>query len=134
MASRHCDVPCFVPPHPSILAKIKADLLGAQDTGYVEAIKSVFDTLHGEKGIPGMNDGTIFSRSHYAEPTSVMAMGNAALERIPLRGTIRHASQPRWRDVSRLLTCQGHHRSRRITRCQIVSWRQAANGRFVVLH
>jgi immune inhibitor A len=46
--------------------------------------------LRGEKGIPGMNDGTIFPRSHYEQPTSIMAMSTSALKRKPLRGTLRY--------------------------------------------
>jgi immune inhibitor A len=89
MAHLHCIMPCSVPPHPELLSRTKTDLLrqkGPVDAGFNKKISTV---LRGEAGVPGMNDGTIFPRSHYAQPTSIMAMSNAALERRPLRGVIR---------------------------------------------
>ncbi|KAH7089752.1 M6 family metalloprotease domain-containing protein [Paraphoma chrysanthemicola] len=89
MAPRHCDMPCSVPPHPDLLARFKSDLARAQSTNDDRSIKKAAKMLHGEKGMLGMNDGTIFPRSHFSQPSSIMVMGNAALERAPLRGTIR---------------------------------------------
>jgi immune inhibitor A len=89
MAHQHCIMPCSVPPHPELLARMKTEVLGAKGETDIKATKKALKILHGEKGVPGMNDGTIFPRSHHAQPISVMAMGNDALERKPLRGNIR---------------------------------------------
>jgi immune inhibitor A len=92
MAHQHCDMPCSVPPHPRLLARTKANLLSTEAATSTEAEKNAAKILVGEKGMPGMNDGTIFPSSHYTPPKSIMAMTNAGLERKPLRGTIRYAS------------------------------------------
>jgi immune inhibitor A len=89
MAHQHCNMPCSVPPHPRLLANSKISLSTVGTAASTEAVRKAANILNGEKGIPGMNDGTIFPRSHFTPPKSVMAMGNAALERKPLRGTIR---------------------------------------------
>jgi immune inhibitor A len=89
MAHHNCNAPCFVPPHPELLARTKVGILNAENPAEAKADKKASSVLHGEKGVPGMNDGTIFPRSHYAEPTSIMEMSNAALKRNPLRGTVR---------------------------------------------
>jgi immune inhibitor A len=85
-------MPCSVPPHPRLLAKTKTSLLTTDGAANTEVTRKVASILAGEKGIPGMNDGTIFPRSHYTPPKSVMAMSNAALDRKPLRGIIRYIS------------------------------------------
>jgi immune inhibitor A len=89
MAHQHCNKPCSVPPHPELLTRTKTRLL--QHTGLKDAAfnKEISTILRGESRVPGMNDGSIFPQSHYAQPTSIMAMSNAALERRPLRGVIR---------------------------------------------
>jgi immune inhibitor A len=89
MASHCSDMPCPVPPHPELLARIKTEALRAQGSSDTKASRKSSSIIHGEKGVPGMNDGTIFPKSHYTQPTSIMAMSNAALERKPLRGNIR---------------------------------------------
>ncbi len=76
-----CSGPCFVPPHPDLLARTKAQALRSKEN-------SGKPLLH-QGRIPGMNDGTIFPKSHYEHPTSVMGMSAAALDRTPLRGVIR---------------------------------------------
>lgn len=89
MAHHNCNAPCFVPPHPGLLARTKVGILNASNPAEARADKKASSVLQGEKGVPGMNDGTIFPRSHYTEPTSIMAMSNEGLIRNPLRGTVR---------------------------------------------
>ncbi|OAL01747.1 M6 metalloprotease [Phaeosphaeriaceae sp. SRC1lsM3a] len=89
MAHQHCNAPCSVPPHPDLLTRTKVEALTTNNASATEPEKKASRTLRGEKGIPGMNDGTIFPRSHYEQPTSIMAMSNGALKRKPLRGTLR---------------------------------------------
>ncbi|KAF2471430.1 M6 metalloprotease [Lindgomyces ingoldianus] len=92
MAPRHSDVPCFVPPHPDLLARQKMELLKVQGTANENSVKSRTHSLvMGDKRLPGLNDGTIFPKSHFDKPVSVMAMSNAALERAPLAGAIKVA-------------------------------------------
>lgn len=90
MAHQHCNAPCSVPPHPDLLTRTKVEALTTNNASATEPEKKASRTLRGEKGIPGMNDGTIFPRSHYEQPTSIMAMSNGALKRKPLRGTLRY--------------------------------------------
>lgn len=92
MATQHFNPPCSVPPHPDLLARTKAELLRAQGANDVEAVKKASIILNGERGVPGMNDGSIVPRSQYSQPASVMAMSAAALKRKPLRGAIRYES------------------------------------------
>jgi immune inhibitor A len=73
-----------------LLAITKAGLLSAEGAANAEAANKPAKIINGEKGVPGMNDGTIFPRSHHTPPKSIMAMSNAALGRKPLRGTIRY--------------------------------------------
>lgn len=91
MAHQHCSEPCPVPPHPSLLARTKVAALATNNVSKAEPDKQTSRVLRGEKGIPGMNDGTIFPRSHYEQPTSIMAMSTGASKRKPLRGTLRYA-------------------------------------------
>ncbi|KAF2271922.1 M6 metalloprotease [Westerdykella ornata] len=92
MAPRHCTEPCFVPPHPDLLAKARTESLTSQGTVDQAVFKKKTSRLfNGERRIPGMNDGTIFPPSHFKEPTSIMAMSTAAAERAPLRGNIKVA-------------------------------------------
>jgi len=90
MAPRHSDTPCFVPPHPDLLARTKNAALKVQ--GNVNTGGNIKTTMHGlggERRFPGMNDGTIFPKTHFKKPTSIMAMSNAALERTPLSGALK---------------------------------------------
>jgi immune inhibitor A len=93
MAPRHCDTPCFVSPHPNVLAKAKLQALRFQGNADVGDIKKAKSFLTAERRIPGLNDGTIFPKSHFEQPVSVMAMSTAALDRTPLRSTIRYVYQ-----------------------------------------
>jgi immune inhibitor A len=113
MAPRHNSTPCFVSPHPDALAKARLQVLRSQrssrsssgssnrssiatastansvnaDTN--DALEKARRFLATERQMPGLNDGTIFPKSHFEESVSLMAMGSAALERTPLRSVIR---------------------------------------------
>ena len=91
MAPRHSDTPCFVPPHPDLLARTRAEALKVQGGANQDKVnaKAILHDLGGERRFPGMNDGTIFPKSHFKKPTSIMAMSNAALERTPLQGALK---------------------------------------------
>ncbi|KAF2801924.1 M6 metalloprotease [Mytilinidion resinicola] len=92
MAPRHSDAPCFVPPHPDLLARTRTAALKVQGTANERSFKATaHDLIGGERRLPGMNDGTIFPQSHFAQRTSIMAMSNAALERTPLSGALKVA-------------------------------------------
>jgi immune inhibitor A len=110
MAPRHNSTPCFVSPHPDALAKARLQVLRSQRSSKISSNRSSIATastansvnadtndalekarrfLATERQMPGLNDGTIFPKSHFEESVSLMAMGNAALERTPLRSVIR---------------------------------------------
>jgi immune inhibitor A len=110
MAPRHNSTPCFVSPHPDALAKARLQVLRSQRSSKSSSNRSSIATastansvnadtndalekarrfLATERQMPGLNDGTIFPKSHFEESVSLMAMGNAALERTPLRSVIR---------------------------------------------
>jgi hypothetical protein len=89
MAPRHCDQPCFVCPHPDLLAKVNNQALHVQGAANVQAAKQAINFVGAKRNLPGLNDGTIFPKSHYSRPTSIMEMSTAALARESLRGTIR---------------------------------------------
>jgi len=81
---------CAVPPHPDLLARQKHAFLKVQGTKDEAAFRKAFKPMDVTGNIPGQNDGTIFPPSHYkgAKP-SITAMSRAALERTPLRGTLK---------------------------------------------
>jgi immune inhibitor A len=107
MAPRHNSTPCFVSPHPNALARARLQVLRSErssrsrssiatastansvnaDTN--DALEKARRFLATERQMPGLNDGTIFPKSHFEESVSLMAMGSAALERTPLRSVIR---------------------------------------------
>lgn len=92
MAPRHSDIPCYIPPHPDLLARTRTAALKVQGSVNIGGnVKAIVHGLGGERRFPGMNDGTIFPKSHFEKPTSIMAMSNAALERTPLSGAINVA-------------------------------------------
>lgn len=89
MAPRHSEKPCFVAPHPDLIARRKAGAaLTVQGVAGAQASigASVFPPRH---SVPGLGDGLIFPEEHYTEPTPISVMKTAALDRAPLRGTIR---------------------------------------------
>lgn len=93
MAPRHSEEPCFVPPHPDLLASLRNDAFKVQGFKGEGIFKNKARTLIGqERRLPGMNDGTIFPKSHFDRPTSIMAMSKSALERAPLSGSIKYVS------------------------------------------
>ena len=87
---------CAVPPHPDLFARQKAELLkvqGVDDSAtfkksvHSQALKQA--SKDGSSHILGLNDGTIFHRSHFDKPVSVKTLSRAALERTPLKGSIK---------------------------------------------
>lgn len=81
------DGPCRVPPHPDLLAQLRADgIHGTNESTFQSRIMG-FGAPTGK--IPGLNDGTIFPESHFATAPSKSQMARAALEKAPLRGVIR---------------------------------------------
>ncbi|KAF1953682.1 M6 metalloprotease [Byssothecium circinans] len=89
MGPRHCDKPCFVPPHPDLLRTRAQAALLAQNAGSAQAAIQGPASHIGKPAVPGFNDGLIFPAEHYSKPTSIMAMSTAALDRAPLRGSIK---------------------------------------------
>ena len=90
MAPRHCDTPCFVSPRPDVLAKAKQQVLKSKNNATTAGIEKAKKFLASERKMPGLNDGTIFPKSHFGDSASVMAMSTAALDRAPLRSIIRY--------------------------------------------
>lgn len=96
MATHTCNdgSPCPVPPHPRLLARLLAE--SSQDQQALSAAPHLSHTHDGSLplSIPtgyvvGLNDGTIFPKSHFEAPLPERVMANAALERAPLRGVVR---------------------------------------------
>ncbi len=77
---------CLVAPHPDLQKKLKADLDRARGRG-----KTAFSNLlRIERTKPvGMDDGLIFPGDYYPLGTSARAVQSGALDRAPLRGTVR---------------------------------------------
>lgn len=77
---------CLVAPHPDLLKRMRADLAKAKGrtrSAFTEMLRIVR-----EKPV-GMDDGVIFPGDYYPLGTSARIVRNAALERAPLRGTLR---------------------------------------------
>jgi len=93
MVTPHChEGMCAVPPHPDLLQRFKTKLAKAKGTGDEAKIKKLTQSLVLETRsgvILGQNDGTIFPPSHFDSSVSISAMSRAALERTPIRGTIK---------------------------------------------
>ena len=96
MAPHKCndEDPCRVPPHPDLQARLlEQKRLRQQDASAPLSISLThYDSvpLSGPTGhVFGLNDGVIFPESHWETPVMQTVMVNAALERAPLRGTIR---------------------------------------------
>src|SRR3954447_581618 len=92
MGPRCSAEPCFIPPHPDLLARRKTELLNIQGTVNEDQFKAQTHALtQGDRTgvIPGLNDGAIFPKSHFQKSVSFSAMSRAALERAPLQGAIR---------------------------------------------
>lgn len=97
-AGHHCNDagPCPVPPHPDLLARLGAQRLQQQQNPDQQRAPAhstqqrLSSTLSAPTGtIPGLNDGKIFPESHFGPAPSMSRVLKAALERAPLRGTIR---------------------------------------------
>ncbi|KAG9204786.1 hypothetical protein G6514_010017 [Epicoccum nigrum] len=79
--------PCFVSPHPSLIARTRRLQLQKPDDVSTQAkVKTAFPR---QSGLLGFNDGTIFPKSHFAPTASIKKISAAALERTPLRNAIR---------------------------------------------
>lgn len=87
MSPAPSETPCFVSPHPSLLARTK--LLQLQKPDDVATLARVQTALPRQSGLLGLNDGAIFPKSHFAPSASVKKMSVAALDRAPLRDAIR---------------------------------------------
>ncbi|KAI1504521.1 immune inhibitor A peptidase M6-domain-containing protein [Biscogniauxia marginata] len=91
MAHRCIEGQCAVSPHPDLLARQHAALRNVQGTAEEAAVREHINSLIlGDRTgrIPGLNDGTIFPKSHFDENASISSMSRAALERAPLRGAV----------------------------------------------
>lgn len=92
MTSGHeCDdsIPCPVPPHPDLLARLRYEpnSLTAPSITTQAPGRPSFSARTGTR--TGLNDGCIFPESHFETAVSASRLSRAALERTPLRGTIR---------------------------------------------
>ena len=96
MAHKCHEGQCAVPPHPDLFARHEAELLKVQgiddsatfrNSAHLQALKKV--TKDSSRHILGLNDGTIFPSSHFDTPVSAKTLSRAALERKPLRGSIK---------------------------------------------
>jgi len=77
---------CRIPPHPDLAEKLRQELAALQNSHHgLGRIKASFEPS--EK--PGFNDGLIIPGSQYVAGTSLQRMRRQALERAPLRGTVR---------------------------------------------
>ncbi|KAL2210265.1 M6 metalloprotease [Sarocladium strictum] len=86
-----CNGPCFVAPHPNLLARRKVEFAKVKGTAKeADFNKQQFVLTKGQRTgiIPGLNDGIIFPKSHFGKGVPLAAMRRAALERAPLRGAI----------------------------------------------
>ncbi|KAJ5712658.1 hypothetical protein N7493_009126 [Penicillium malachiteum] len=94
MTSGHgCDDsrPCLVPPHPDLLARLRDDpnAIAAPSIAPQGPGRASFSARTGTR--TGLNDGCIFPESHFETAVSASKLSRAALERAPLRGTVRAA-------------------------------------------
>jgi immune inhibitor A len=88
-----CNGPCFVAPHPNLLARRKVEFAKVKGTAKeADFNKQQFVLTKGQRTgiIPGLNDGIIFPKSHFGNGVPLAAMRRAALERAPLRGAIKY--------------------------------------------
>jgi hypothetical protein len=136
MVTCHSRMPCSVPPHPDLLARTKLEARNLQGTPDQKASKKIFNIIHGEKGVPGMNDGTIFPRAHYDKPMSITAMSTAALDRWPLRGNVRFVREHvgNYAAGQLLIKTQSHRCSRQFPGLGHRGHHEATHGRSVVFY
>lgn len=77
---------CLVAPHPDLLKRLNADLAkakGRSRTAFAQMLR-----VTRTKPV-GMDDGVIYPGDHYPLGTTARVVRSGALERAPLRGTIR---------------------------------------------
>lgn len=77
---------CLVAPHPDLKKKLKAELAKAR--GRTKSAFANMLKLTRDKPV-GMDDGLIFPGDYYPLGTSARVVRNGALDRAPLRGTVR---------------------------------------------
>lgn len=87
MSLKERESPCFVPPHPALLARTR--LLRSQGLAKAENLDRTNIALPGPSDMLGLDDGTIFPRSHFSPATSIKKITAAARERTPLRNAIK---------------------------------------------
>lgn len=88
----HHDGPCPVPPHPDLLARQRVEQVKVQGTAQEPLFRKKKHLINqGQRtgGILGLNDGTIFPKSHFAASTPLSAIRTAAINRTPLQGAIK---------------------------------------------
>lgn len=76
---------CLIPPHPALRERLKANLERVR-----ESAPDLAPLLHiGQPDRPGLNDGVILPGDHFPVGTPLAVVRSAALERGPLRGSVR---------------------------------------------
>lgn len=103
----HAGGPCPVAPHPDLLARQRIEYAKVKGTAEESAFKKKQHVLaQGQRtgAILGLNDGTIFPKSHFDSNVPLSAMRRAAVDRAPLSGDIQLVSLMR-SYFSNLLTC-----------------------------
>ena len=71
---------------------MQTDLLKVQGTADEQKFRKLTHSLVAQDRtghIPGLNDGMIFPQSHFPKSVSTNAISRAALDRAPLRGSIK---------------------------------------------
>jgi immune inhibitor A len=76
---------CLIPPHPRVKEQMREQLERLRRT-----VPELAPLLRvGQPDRPGLNDGIIIPGSHFPAGTSLQTVRSAALERAPLRGSVR---------------------------------------------
>lgn len=78
---------CLVAPHPDLLKKLRTEVTKA--TGAKRSALAAKLTRIVQRKPVGMDDGLIYPGDHFPLGTSARAVRSAALDRAPLRGTLR---------------------------------------------
>ncbi|KAF3002949.1 hypothetical protein E8E13_003957 [Curvularia kusanoi] len=69
MSPRPCETPCFVAPHPALIARTRR--LQLQNPDDESTLARVRTALPRQTGLLGLNDGAIFPKSHFAPTASI---------------------------------------------------------------
>lgn len=80
------DTLCAVPPHPDLLERLQQEMGEARE-GAADRVRRLM--RFSEPHRVGLNDGLIFPGTYFPLGTTAAVARNAALERAPLRGTVR---------------------------------------------